>query len=73
MSNFPKVEIDSENTIRIFFDESSPEIAGILQDFDPSTGEAFPTREAAQAWVDAFFTPIEQVEVIEEETPAIGA
>lgn len=69
MSDFPKIEIDSANVIRIFFDPNAPEVCGILQEKDPETGEAFPTREAAQAWVDAFFAP--PVEVVEEEAPAI--
>lgn len=73
MSDFPKVEIDSTNTVRIFFDEKHPDISGVLQDFDPLTGEAFATREAAEAWADSILNPPVVVEVIEEETPAIGA
>lgn len=71
MSDFPKVDIDSSNVVRIFFDSSFPDVCGIKQELDPATGEAFASRDAAQAWVDDFFSPPAEVEVIEEEAPAI--
>lgn len=71
MSDFPKLEIDSNNVVKIFFDEKAPEVCGILQEKDPETGEAFATREAAEAWADSILNPPPVVEVVEEEAPAI--